>query len=455
MKNGRLSALDDSFLAVENASAHMHVGWAAAFRRPKEGQAPRFDELRNHIASRLPRAPRFRQRIASVPLGLNAPIWVDDERFDVDRHVLRSDATRLRDLSDGCMSTQLRRDRPLWQVCIADGLEDGRVGVVGKVHHCMVDGIAAVELGSLLLDPSPDPPPAETDRWRPSDAPSAARRLIGGVIDLVRKEASLATLPARLARSPGRIGELIEPARRARDALAESLRPTQPFEPVNQPITGARHLAGFSRPLGDLKRIGRPLGASVNDVLLAAAAGGVRRFMRDQDRDPMPLKTMVPVNVREGAASEFGNRISFVFVDLPCDEPDPIRRLQDVRLEMGERKDAGIPEGGDEVMAAVKYLPRPAQHAITRRIASPKTFNLTVSNIPGPREPMYMLGCELEEAYPVVPIADKHAVSIGMTTIRDQACFGIYAASEMLPDSDRLADAMDASIDELLGHVTT
>ena len=453
--NGRLSALDDSFLAVENASAHMHVGWAAAFKRPEGGQAPRFNELRDHIASRLSRAPRYRQRIASVPFGLNAPIWVDDDHFDVSRHVLHSSATSLRDLADSCMSTQLRRDRPLWQICIADRLEDGRIGVVGKVHHCMVDGIAAVELGSLLLDPERDPPAPESDRWLPRKAPSAARRLIGGVVDLVREEASLATLPAKIVRSPSRIGELVEPIRRARDALAESLRPSEPTEPVNQPISGARHLAWFSRPLEDLKRIGRPMGASVNDVLLAASAGGMRSFMRSRDRDPVPLKTMVPVNVREGETSDLGNRISFVFVDLPCDEPDPIRRLQDVRLEMTERKEAGIPEGGDEVMAAIKYLPRPAQHVVSRMIASPRTFNLTVSNIPGPRQSMYMLGCELERAYPVVPIADKHAVSIGMTTIGDQACFGLYAASEMLPDSDTLAQAMDASIDELLEHVTT
>ena len=159
--NGRLSALDDSFLAVENASAHMHVGWAAAFRGPEGRQAPRFNELREHIASRLSRAPRYRQRIASVPFGLNAPIWVDDERFDVNRHVVESSATRFADLVDSCMSTQLRRDRPLWQICIADRLEDGRIGVVGKAHHCMVDGIAAVELASLLLDPTPDPPAAE------------------------------------------------------------------------------------------------------------------------------------------------------------------------------------------------------------------------------------------------------------------------------------------------------
>jgi WS/DGAT/MGAT family acyltransferase len=351
------------------------------------------------------------------------------------------------------MSTQLRRDRPLWQICIADQLEDGRIGLVGKVHHCMVDGIAAVELGSLLLDPSPDPPPAEDDRWLPSKAPGAAQRLIGGILDLIRSEASLAKLPARVVRSPGRIGELIEPALRARDALAESMRPAEPREPVNQPITGARHLAWFNRPLEDLKRIGRSLGASVNDVLLASASGGMRSYMRSHDRDPVALKTMVPVNVRNGDASEFGNRISFVFIDLPCDEPDPLRRLQDIHLEMTERKEAGLPEGGDTAMAAIKYLPRPAQHAIGRMIASPKTFNLTVSNIPGPREPMYMRGCELEAAYPVVPIADKHALSIGMTTIRDQACFGLYAASEMFPDSDGLADAMSASLDELFEQV--
>jgi diacylglycerol O-acyltransferase len=453
--NGRLSALDDSFLAVENASAHMHVGWASTFRRPESGRAPRFEELREHVGSRLCRAPRYRQRIAQVPFGLNAPIWVDDERFDLERHVLPSQATRFEDLVDSCMSTQLRRDRPLWQMCVADELEDGRIGVVGKAHHCMVDGIAAVELASLLLDPTPQPPPAEPDGWLPRRPPGLARRLLGGILDRVLEEASLALAPARLVRSPRRIAELAEPISRARKALAHSLRPSEPADPLNQPITGARHLSWLRRPLADLKAIGRPFGASVNDVLLAVSAGGVRSFLRGRDQEPGPLKTMVPVNVRgDSGDTELGNRISFVFVDLPCDEPDPVRRLQDVRLQMSEHKEEEIPEGGDAVMAAMRYLPRTAQHAVSRRIASPRTFNLTVSNIPGPREPMYMLGCELEAAYPVVPIADEHALSIGMTTIRDHVCFGLYAASESLPDSDRLAEAIDASIDELL-HTAT
>jgi diacylglycerol O-acyltransferase / wax synthase len=452
---GRLSALDDSFLAVENASAHMHVGWAAAFRQREAGHTPRFTELRDHIASRLCRAPRFRQRLASVPFGLNAPIWVDDAHFDIERHVLRSTATSLGELADSCMSTQLRRDRPLWQICIADRLEDGRIGLVGKVHHCMVDGIAAVELASLLLDPTPDPPAEDSDGWRPEQPPGPVRRLLTGLVDLVKEEASLAKIPARIARSPALVGDALRAAGSARQALAESLRPSAPQQPLNQPITGSRHLAWFSRPLEDLRRVGRPLGASVNDVLLGATSGGVRRYLLSRGQEPAPLKTMVPVNVRDGGReADLGNRISFVFIDLPCDEPDPLRRLQNVRLQMIDRKEAGVPEGGDAALAAVKYLPRLAQHALSRRIASPKTFNLTVSNIPGPREPMYMLGCELEAAYPVVPIADKHALSIGMTTIRDQACFGLYAASEPLPDSDDLAGAVDVSIDELLEHVT-
>jgi diacylglycerol O-acyltransferase len=163
---------------------------------------------------------------------------------------------------------------------------------------------------------------------------------------------------------------------------------------------------------------------------------------------------MVPVNLRDDeGASELGNRISFVFVDLPCDEPDPVRRLRDVHLEMSERKEAGDPQAADTALAAIGYLPRAAQHALSRVAASPRSFNLTVSNIPGPREPMYMLGCEMEAAYPVVPIADQHAVSIGMTSVGDKACFGLYAARECLPDADRLAEAIDASIDELLGQV--
>jgi diacylglycerol O-acyltransferase / wax synthase len=449
--DGRLSALDDSFLAVESANAHMHVGWAASFAPPEEGPRPSFAELRDHIEGRLCRAPRYRQRISSVPLGLNSPIWVDDESFDINRQVVRSSAGRLPDLVDSCMSSQLPRDRPLWQICITDRLDDGSIGVVGKAHHCMVDGIAAVELASLLLDPTPDPPPAEADAWQPTRAPGPARRLVGGVVDRFAEGASLVRLPVGLVRRPWRLAGLVAPAGRGARALWHAMRPVEPVTPLNEPISPARHLARVDRPLDDLKRIGLAFHATVNDVLLAASAGGVRRYFQARDRDPAPLKTMVPVNLRpKGEEGELGNRISFLFVDLPCDEPDPVRRLQDVHLEMSERKEDGVPEGANAALAAARFLPRRLQHAVSRMMASPRTFNLTVSNIPGPQEPMYMLGCELEAAYPVVPIADEHALSIGMTTVQDRACFGLYAAREPMPDADRLADQVNASIDELL-----
>jgi diacylglycerol O-acyltransferase len=450
MAGTRLSALDDSFLTVESANAHMHVGWAATFRPPERGEPPRFAELRDHIESRLCRAPRYRQRIARVPFDLNAPIWIDDQSFDVNRHVVASSAGRLADLVDDCMSQQLDRDRPLWQICISDRLDDGRIGVVGKAHHCMVDGIAAVELASLLLDPTAVTPAAEGDRWRAARPPGPLRRLVAGAFDRFLDGASLAGIPARLVRSRGGLGELVEQGRSAARALSHAMRPTEPRAPLNQSITPARHLARFRRPLADLKRIGKATGATVNDVLLAATAGGMRRFVRARDLEPVPLKTMVPVNVRNGGADELGNRISFVFVDLPCDEPDPVGRLEAVHLRMSERKEAGDPEGADFAMQAVRYVPRTLQRVVSRLIASPRTFNLTVSNIPGPRDSMYMLGCRLEEAYPVVPIADQHALSIGMTTVRDEACFGFYADREALPDADRLAAAVDASVDELL-----
>jgi WS/DGAT/MGAT family acyltransferase len=210
-------------------------------------------------------------------------------------------------------------------------------------------------------------------------------------------------------------------------------------------------VASARRPFADLRTIKTRHRASVNDVVLAAAAGGVRRLLLRRGETPTRLKTMVPVSVRgDGEAGELGNRISFVFVELPCDEPDPVRRLAQVKTAMGERKDAGEPEAAQLVLDAIAYAPRTVQRVVSRAAASARAFNLVVSNIPGPPVPLYMLGCRLEEVYPVVPLADEHAVSIGLTTVDDQAFFGVYADREALPDADELASAIAESVDELL-----
>src|SRR5205809_4356990 len=180
----RLSALDDSFLAVETPTADMHVGWACVFEPPWGGR-PSFEELRDHVASRLPRTPRYRQMLRGVPLGFNAPVWVDDMQFDIERHVLRVESGRLEEVIDESMSEPLPKDRPLWQVRIAERLDDGRIGVVGKAHHCMVDGIAAVELAMLLVDPTPDPPRPQADEWNPQPPPGDPQLIVSAVADMI------------------------------------------------------------------------------------------------------------------------------------------------------------------------------------------------------------------------------------------------------------------------------
>jgi len=431
----------------------MHVGWVAVFDPPEDRSAPEFEELRDHVRSRLPRAPRYRQKLRAVPLGLNAPVWVDDPDFDLARHLARADSERLSEIVDACMSEPLPRDRPLWQMWIAPRLEDGRIALVGKAHHCMVDGIAAVQLGSLLLDPTPDSPPCEREQWRPAAAPGRLELLARGVADLARDELRLASIPARIVASPRRAAEAVGHSRRALAALVDAIRPARFVEALNPPISPRRHLGYLGRPLEDLLRIKQRLGVTLNDVVLAVATSGVRAFMAERGDRPVNVKAMVPVSVRaEDEGDALGNRISFMFVDLPCEEPDPLRRVRDLHAETGERKRRRTPEGADDVLRLLAFTPPPLQRLAAQLAASPRAFNLVVSNIPGPRDVTYMRACRLREAYPVVPLADQHALSIGFTSVADRGCFGLYADPVALPDADELVSHIDAAIDELLEH---
>ena len=340
----RLSALDASFLAVEGPSAHMHVGWAATFEPPEDGPRPNFEDLFAHIAGRLGRAPRFRQRIAPDALGLNAPLWIDAEDFDPAEHIHRSAAEDLPQLADAVLSEPLRRDRPLWEFWIADRLRDGRIGLVGKAHHCMVDGLAAVELGSLLLDPAPDVEPPDDHHWLPAPTPHALELLARGAWDRTREQLGLLRNPLALARSP-----LAIPAfglRTAR-ALAGAVLPVAPTSALNEPGSPDRHLATARRPLDELRAIKNAYGVTVNDVLLAAVAGALRRTPSAPRSARATSRRWCPVNVRADEGGELGNRITFMFVELPARS-----RIRSLRLRLiGEatraRKESGVPEDAD------------------------------------------------------------------------------------------------------------
>ena len=447
----RLSPLDASFLEIETPAAHMHVGWVAHFAGGDRRPAPGFDELREHIAARLRVAPRYRQRLVSVPLGVHDPVWADDPDFRIERHVRRADSSDVGEVADAVMSRPLARDRPLWEMWITRNRRDGGFAMVGKAHHCMVDGLAAIELGTALLDPEPDAPgePPAPYETRPAPAPvpllaQAVVDRVGQQLEVARAGLGLALSPARLLATPGGLTRLGR-------ALAHTILPVAPASVLNRPSSPSRHLALLCRPLDDLRRIKNRHNTTVNDVLLAAVAGGLRGFLAERGEAAVDLKSMVPVSVRGAdGAGALGNRIAFLFTELPCAEPDPLARLMKVNAVTARRKAAREAEGSDAALQALAHGPRTLQRAASHLVASPLAFNLVVSNIPGPAMPLYMLGCELTHAYPVVPLAEGHALSIGMTTVQAEACLGLYADRETLPDVDRLAGHLDGAIDELL-----
>src|SRR3954447_9157407 len=220
MSSPRLTSLDASFLEVETPTAHMHVGWAAIFAPPADRSRPAFTELRDHVEARLDRAPRYRQKLLGVPLGVSEPVWVDDPDFDVMQHVHRAPSSDFHAIADMVLSQPLDHDRPLWELWIADRLEDGRIGVVGKVHHCMVDGIAAVELSSVMLDASPDPPPENRDEWRPARRPGGYELATDALAARARQVADAARVPLAVLRQPtASFGTAVRMLRAARTSL--------------------------------------------------------------------------------------------------------------------------------------------------------------------------------------------------------------------------------------------
>ncbi len=445
----RLSLLDASFLAVEGPASPMHVGWVAAFDPPKRGRRPSFDELLEHVAGRMGRAPRYRQKLAEVPLGMHDPVWVDDASFDPAAHLLRADGAELSAIVDSVLSTPLPRGRPLWQITVAAELEDGRVALVGKMHHCMVDGVAVVELGNLMLDPEPGGRRFARDEWTPAPEPTPGARLGRAIADRIGDAAALAVAPARLV-SPARMAGLARGAR----TLSHVVLPPARSSVLNRAGSARRHHVRVTRPLDELRAVRRRFSVTPNDVVLAACAGALRRFLERRGEAAAPLKVMVPADVRSSEDDAgTGNRISFVFIELPCEEPDPVRRLRRIGAATGQRRRDGDAEGLDAAFALLARTPGPLQHAFTHVFGHPRLFNLTISSVAGPAVPRYLRGCRLREVWPAVPLADRHALSIGVVTVARNACFGIYADALTLPDADELAADLEAALDELVALV--
>ena len=446
MSATRLSALDASFLAVESERSPMHVGWVSTFDGPRPG----FEALRDHLAGRVEGAPRYRQKLAPVPLGLHEPVWVDDPEFDFAAHLLHAEGADLGAIVDEILSTPLPRDRPLWQMWIADELPGDGFAVIGKMHHCMVDGAAVTELGRRMLDADPDAERAEpSDRPEraPVRPPSPRARLARGALDRTADGARLVLTPARLAAKPGRLGELPGLAR----TLAHTLLPPAPASSLNLAGARARRHVRVSRSLDDLRAVRRRFGVSPNDVVLAACAGGLRRFAERRGESPRRLKAMVPADVRTAADDAgSGNRITFVFLELPCDEPDPLARLEAIHAVTAKRRQDGDAEAMDAAFGLLALTPPPVQRAMAHAFAHPRLSNLTISSVAGPAVPRYLHGCRLREVHSAVPLPARHALSIGVVTVAGRVCFGLFADADTLPDADDAGADVGAAFDELL-----
>lgn len=452
MARARLTSLDSSFLRVETPAAHMHVAWRGAFEPRPDRRPVTLTALRSAISGRLRHAERFRQRLAFPPGGLAEPVWVDDERFDIAHHVvaLSSSRDRLSPRRFAELSEPLDRTRALWRVYLAPSLHGGGCGLVMKVHHAMVDGQSAVELALLLLDVRADAEPPEPDAWEPRPAPGAGRLALEALSERTTEPLRMAGRLGRIAARPTRGIRLADTMRRAALAVGEDVLTPAPASYVNAPIGPERILAGHAFAVERLLEVKRRHGATLNDVALAMVAGALRQLALTRRTMPAPLKVMVPVNTRAArGGGALGNKISFVFIELPAQLRSPLARLDAISEATRAFKQQRRASGAEAMVSALGALPPPLKDRAARMAASPRMYNLTVSNVPGPRVPVYLLGARLREAFPVIPLSERHALSVGLFTYCERACFGIYADPVALPEAARLPQLLNASLLEL------
>jgi WS/DGAT/MGAT family acyltransferase len=454
----QLTPLDAAFLELEQAdeSAHMHIGWAMVFDPLPDGRAPSLDALRSKTAERLEMLPGFLRRLSSPRVGnLSFPTWEPEPDFEIADHMRHAslpapggEAELLEWLGD-FYSHRLDRARPLWETTLLDGLEGGRWALVTKVHHCLVDGISGVSVVSVLLDPEPDPPPgsrglAEALPPPPGHNGQESRGMLSRLGGLVGSGVDTALHPRKLGSVLSRsraVAELI-----VRDELIGATHTS-----LNEPIGATRRLAAIDVPLEDLKQIKRKLGGTVNDVILAACAGGLRRLFEHRGDDlDVTLRVMVPVSLRQASeALALGNRVSSLFVELPIAEPDPLLRYRKTAAAASELKSADQAASAETLIELAGAAP-PLIHSVVARLAfTPRLFNITITNVPGPQTTFYAMGAPMRRVVPLVPIFSGHAVGVAVVSYDGGVTFGLNADRASVPDLDVLQRGIEESLGEL------
>jgi diacylglycerol O-acyltransferase / wax synthase len=455
----RLGPQDASFLYLETPAVHQHVAGLSILdpSTAPEGRLT-MGTVREVIASRLHLAPRFRQKVVFPPLGLARPVWVDDAAFDLEFHLRRAaiptpgGRRELIEYVQRVISRPLDRTKPLWELYLIEGMEDGLLAVLTKVHHAMVDGMAAIDLASALFDFSPVPQILSSPEWRPEPEPDPGTLLRESIEDgLSHPVAALGTLVQRAFDAPAVVAREVATVI---DGLRELVGGGvfAPPSPLNQPVGPNRRVAMVDAPVQAFKDVKNALGGTVNDVVLAAVAGGLHTLFRSRGEATRGRvqRTMVPVSIRAGDDAVLGNRLSSIFVDLPIGTMSGRRRLKLIRTATAHLKESNEPVGAEFLMSIGSWAP-PTIHAMAARLASrSKLINLVVSNVPGPQIPMYMGGARLLAQYPMMPIAENMGLSIAVTSLAGTMAFGVTADWDTLPDVEVLAHGIEEALAELV-----
>lgn len=446
----RLSAQDATFLSLEGPTTQMHIGGMLLF----EGPAPDFTDIRNTIDAKLDRVPRYRQRPVSPPRLVDVrPMWIDDPYFSLDYHVRHtalpapgSDEQLERAVSD-IFSRQLDTTRPLWEFWVIEGLTDDRFAVVYKVHHALVDGVSGVDVLQMLLDPMPrEPSPPRAVPYSAPPAPSAVEIAVRAAV-----ERTIGS-PRRIA--GGLLAALRVPSETAREAVtrakglgevAWAFIDRAPQSPINGPDGPNRVVAWTIDSLADLKLAKNTFGGTVNDVVLAATAGGLRALYESRNlrTSGVGLRALVPVSVRTtDQAGALGNRVAAMVAPIPIHVEDPVERLRQVSVAMGDLKESAQAIGAQTLTSMTEVAPPSLFHQASRLQFSTRLFNLIVTNVPGPQIPLYLLDRKMLAGVPFAFLPAGHGLAVAIVSYCGTVGFGVLADRDRVPDAEIVADGI-------------
>lgn len=456
-----MSPLDSTFLHIEDGVTHMHIASTLIL----EGPPPPYEDLLEMIAGKLRLVPRYRKVVQFVPLQLGRPVWVDDAHFHLEYHVRHTALPapggdkELRRLIGRIMSQPLDRNRPLWELWMVEGLDDGKWAIMSKVHHCMVDGVSGTELLTVVLDMVPDPPRPGPDTWKAQPAPSPlslAVQAVGTMAVSPFEQMRALRASTRVPRSA--IAHLRE-AGKGLGALAGVARPMPPSS-LNGPIGPQRRYDWAESSVDEVKRVRKAFGGTFNDVVLTAITGGFRILLQSRGENvDRVVRTMVPVSVRprddRGVAVGDGsvsNQVSAMFAELPVGIADPIERLHTVSSQLADLKESAQAVAGEALTSLSGFAP-PALLALGARLgtkAAQRNVNTVTTNVPGPQMPLYALGRRVLSAYPFVPLGGQIRIGIAIFSYDGQLTFGVTGDYDSAPDLHILCDGIEKGMAELL-----